>query len=384
MKEFTRAIPILLALLPGPVLADLRLTPRDCPPGAGCPAAARLSAFALSPSTPAMVGEALVLVGIGPGPTGAMTSLMALKIDLAQPPVLSGVTELDATPTETLGTVEVAPDGRAFALFTTDERDHLNRNRRMTVVQFFDEGGRRQGRAGPPPPAGWPEGAEGTPGDLLASQAGTQALQFAEGRMSLRFGRFLLSAGIADGRMTLAETAPGGEEDLEALANLMFDPVGGQVIRVRPGLTAWFTHAADGSPAQLALARTPASTPPDILAHGSGPERVIEPNAADYGRDYAALALSPDGTRLAALRRDAASCDPGPRAFALVVYDTGSGALVWSAEGVQDSRVQTGLVFTADNRLVLTQAQGAVAPPCGPMDAPPAVTVTVYDPALRP
>ncbi|MCU0827951.1 MAG: hypothetical protein MUE52_11205 [Tabrizicola sp.] len=374
-----------LALIPAPALADFRIEPRDCPADVGCLAAVQLTRFSQSPSVPVVVGDALVLVGIGPDDTNSMTSLLAVEITLSGTPALAGVTELDATTTERQGRIEVAPDGQTYAVFTVDERDHLNRNRLVTAIQFFDEMGERQGRVGPPYTPDWPEDLEGTPGDLLSTYRGTNALTFAEGRMSLRFGRFLMSARIADGAMELVETAPGSEEDgIEALANLLFDPTGGYGSWVQAGVMGFHNYAGDGRPPELGLARTAPSVPPDVLGRWTASEVILEPNEADYQRDYAAVTISPDGALLAAIRLGNSSCDPGPSPFDVVVYDTRTGRLVWTAPGVRTGVVQLGLAFAKDNRLILTEAQGAVAPPCGPTEDPSLVRVTIYDPRPAP
>ena len=380
-----RASLFALALIPAPALADFRIEPRDCPAEVGCIAAFQLTRFAQSPSVPVVVGDALVLVGVGPGDTGAMTSLLAVDIDLTATPALAGVTELDATTTERQGQIELAPDGRTYALFTVDERDHLNRNRRVTAIQFFDETGQRQGRVGPPYAAGWPEELEGTPGDLMANQRGTNALQFADGRMSMRFGPHVLSASIADGSMILVEDLPvSGETGISTLENLMFDPVGSEVIWAMPGLTAFYNHASDGNPSALGLARTEPLLPPDIIAHWSSPVVELDPNPSDYSRDYQAVTISPDGSLLAAIRLNDTSCDPDPVPFDLVVYDTETGQQVWSAPGQRAGMPRYGIVFAPDNRLILTEARGAVDAPCGPDAAPPTMMVTIYDPRPAP
>lgn len=183
-----------------------------------------------------MVGNALVLVGVGPGDNAAMTSLLAVGTDLTGTPARAGMTELDATITQRQGRIEVASVGRTYAPFTVDERDHLNRNRLVTAIQFLDEMGQRQGRVGPPYAPDWPAELEGTPGDRLSIHRGTNALTFADGLMSLRFGRFPMSARISDGAMDLVETAPGSDEaGLEALANLLFDPLGAYGTWVQSG-----------------------------------------------------------------------------------------------------------------------------------------------------
>jgi hypothetical protein len=68
----------------------------------------------------------------------------------------------------------------------------------------------------------------------------------------------------------------------------------------------------------------------------------------------------------------------------VVVHDTQTGQQVWTAPGMRAGIVQFGLAFAADNRQILTEAQGAVAPPCGPTQDPALVRVTVYDPRPAP
>jgi hypothetical protein len=374
-----------LILATTPALADLRLEPGTCPTDDGCLATVTLRNLSASPARSLVIGDALVLVGIGPGPSGLTDSLMVVDIDLSGAPNITGVTELDATFTERIGTVEVAPDGTAYALFTHDERDHLNRNRRVGAIQFFDELGQRQGRVTSPYSPDWPETVEWTPVDLLESHAGTNALRFADGKMSLRFGRFVLFVGISDGRMTLTETAPAVQNDpLPDLLDRLFDPVGGERIWVANGLTGYYNYPADGSPSALHLATPPITVPLDVLGHADMIPAELEPNPDDYSRDYAAITISPDTSLLAVIRLTDTSCDPDPVPYDLVVYDTGTGKEVWSAPGTRPGIVQQGLAFTRDNRLILTEARGAVDPPCGPSDDPPAIAVTIYDPRPAP
>lgn len=371
-----------LALLSQPAKADLQIVPTGCPEAAvSCFTLTDLSA---SPGQPVIVDPSLVVAGVGRGPTGARDSLVVVDIDLSGQGRLVGVTVLDATATERLGRIEIAPDGRTFALFTRDERDHLNRNRLVGAIQFFDEGGTRQGRVASPYLADWPVDAEWSPVDLMAAYAGTQALTFRDGAMALRFGPYLLQAGLVDGQMHLAGSgAAGADADLGALVNRMFDPLGGEGLALRPGLTAHHSFPADGRPAALYLSAPPLSDPPDVRGHLDLAPVPLEPNAADYSRDYGAIALSPDGTRLAVIRLTDASCDPDPVPYDLVVYDTATARPIWSQTATRSGIVQQTLAFTRDNRLVLTEARGAVDPPCGPDDGTaPAIAVIVYNPGV--
>jgi hypothetical protein len=365
-------LPFLLFAAPG--LADVGLASADCPPDAqSCFA---VTGLALSPGRPAMVGQGLVLVGQGDGDTGMPNALLAVRIDLGGPRVAGSVV-LDATASERLGLVEVAPDGGTYAVFAQDERDHRNRNRLTPVVQFFDDGGQRLGRMSPPHPPSWPDALEWSPVDLLRGFAGTNALRFSDDRMALQFGPHALSVSFADGALTLA-SGPGTDLE-ERVDNLLVG--GGDSIWVTPGLTAHATWAVDGAPATLRLSRTAMRRAHDALAHAETTPLELEPNDSDYSRNYSSLALSPDGTRLAALRLADTLCD-APVAYRLVVYDTASGNLIWTTQGMRSTPAQQHVTWTPDNRLILTEARGTVDAPCGPAQDAPAIAVTMFAPPL--
>jgi hypothetical protein len=381
-----RACLFALIVSASPALADLVVIPGDCPAGSDCLLTFNLNDLAASNARPTVIGKTLVLVGIGPGPTGSRDRLMAVDVDLDGPPSISGVTELDATRTERRGLIEVAPDGTTYALFTEDERDHLNRNRRVGAIQFFDEFGQRLGRVSSPYAPDWPEGAYGSPVEVMTSFVGQNALRFANGRMALRFGRFVLSAGLDDGQVQLVETGePSADDGLDAMLDRIFDPVGGEAIWVTPGLTGYFNLASDGAPPALNLATPPVADPLDVLGHTGMIPAELEPNRSDFTRSYASVTLSPDGAWLAVIRLTDNSCDPAPVTYRLDVYDTGTGKLAWSMPGTSDGVASLQLAWTPDSRLVLTEARGAVDPPCGPdPDAAAAVIVTIYDPHAAP
>lgn len=372
-----------LVLLAVPALADVQVAPADCPAQAvGC---FLLSDLAASPGRPVVVGDTLVLAGLGRGPTGTRDRLMAVDIDLTGAPRLGAITVLDATRTEAQGQVEIAPDGAVYAVFTGDERDHLNRNRAMGAIQFFDESGQRLGRIAAPYAPDWPEDAEWTPVDLYLSHARTNALRFGDGVMSLRFGRFQVSSTLADGAVTVTDQGEGaGDADVIALADEALGGAGFQHLWMLRGLTAMANYPFDGSPATLRLARTPASDPPDVLGHVGQAATVVEPNADDYSRVYESIALSPDGSRLAALLVQDEGCGAVQAGYRITVYDTVTGARLWSHSGVKTGIAQQDLTWIADQRLVLTEAHGALDPPCGPDPAPPAVSVTLFDPRPAP
>lgn len=371
------------ALMAGPALADLRVVSADCP--AAAVACFTLTDLALSVGRPVVVGEALVLVGMARGPTGTRDRLMAVDVDLSGALAVGAVTELDATRTEARGQVEIAPDGTVYAVFTRDERDHLNRNQSMGAIQFFDETGQRLGRVAAPYAPGWPADADWSPVDVFLSHVRTNALRFSAGAMTLRFGRFQVAAGLADGAVTVTDMGEGaGDTDVIALADEVLGGAGFEHLWVMPGLTALANYPSDGSPATLRLARPPASDPPDALGHVVLSQTVVEPNADDYGRVYESIALSPDGTRLAALRLADTSCDPDPVSFEIVVHDTATGDRLWSQTGVKEGIVQQDIAWTADQRLILTEARGALEPPCGPDPAAPSIQVTIFDPRPAP
>lgn len=372
-----------LVLLASPALADVQVVPVACPPQAV--ACFTLTDLAASSGRPVVVGDALVLVGLARGPTGTRDTLMAVDVDLSGAPTLGGVTVLDATQTEARDPVEIAPDGTAYAVFTTDERDHLNRNQTMGAIQFFDETGQRLGRVAAPYAPGWPQEADWSPVDVYLSHLRTNALRFAEGAMTLRFGRFLVSAGLADGAVTVTDLGEGvGETDVVALADEALGGAGFQHLWVIPGLTAMANYPMDGTPATLRLARTPISEPPDALGHLGLDQTVAEPNPDDYLRVYESIALSPDGSRLAALWVQDQGCGAVQTDYSIAVYDTVNGDRLWSWQGVKTGIALQDLTWTQDQRLVLTEARGALEPPCGPDPAAPVVSVTLFDPRPAP
>lgn len=370
-----RAICLAIAVMSGPALADLRIVAADCPVGAlDC---FQLDDLAAAMARPVVMGTSLVLMGLAPGPTGSRDRLVAVDVDLSRKAV-SGVTVLDATPTERAGMIEVAPDGSAYAIFTTDERDHLNRNRRVGAIQVFDAMGQRLGRVSSPYLPGWPDVVDWSPVDLMALYAGTGALVVRDGTMGLRFGDWLMTAGLGDGQLLLAGPA---DQDLAALLNLIFDPLGYEGLALRPGLVGHYTFPADSRPAGLYLSRPPASDPPDVLAHLQGTPTLIGPPLEALSPAYSAIALSPDGTRLAAIRLSDTRCGPDPVAFELVVHDTDTGRLVWSQSGQRPASLQQDVSFTRGNLLILTEAMGALDPPCGPdTGSAPAVRILLFDP----
>ncbi len=131
----------------------------------------------------------------------------------------------------------------------------------------------------------------------------------------------------------------------------------------------------------MRLSRTATGGAIDALAHAEKTPLVLEPNDSDYSRDYSSLALSPDGTRLAALRLADTLCD-APVAYRLVVYDTASGNLIWTTQGMRSTPAQQHVTWTPDNRLILTEARGTVDAPCGPAQDAPAIAVTMFAPPL--
>jgi hypothetical protein len=377
-----RAVILALMCLSQPALADLSVAPRDCPRVAiTC---FSLTDLAVSPGRPAVVGEVLVIVGQGRGPSGTRDSLLAVELDLSSP-AIAGVTRLDATRTEREGLVEIAPDGATYALFTEDERDHLNRNRRVQAIQFFDENGQRLGRITAPYTPDWPDALEWSPGEVFLRLAGTNALIFAGPLFYAQIGDHVLSAEIATGKVSLYAPATADTAAFLAGIDRLFDPVGFETLWLTPAHTGFFTVATDGSGAALYLAEPGHEHWPDVLGYTDTVPRVLDPNpeteggAPDSLRSYRALAVSPDWSRLAVLRLPDDRCDDSPVAYDVRVYDTTTGALVWSAPGVRAGLLVQDLVFARDNRLILTEAQGAVDTPCGPADpASPEVRVTIF------
>jgi hypothetical protein len=318
---------------------------------------------------------------------------VALDIDLTEPGSIRKPTVLDATETERTGYVEVAPDGRYYALFTADERDDQNRNRTVGAIQFFDELGYRMGRLQAPYMALWPEEGvvEWSPVDIFGRFVGTNALTF-EGRdMSLRFGRFVLTADVRDGMLTLTELsrATGERDALEDYMNTMFDPVGYEYEWFAPGLTATYNEIADGSASKLRMTvRTP-TDPRNTFGDGQTDQQVtLEPNEdRDYGRAYRAITVSPDGRLLAVIRFQDEPCDDTLRGYEVRVYDTATKELVWSEPGTRVAWAKLDLAWAGDGRLVLTETLRGLPAHCGlDLSVPisPVVNVRVYKPRMAP
>lgn len=380
MKPHTLA----LCCLAQPALADLGIRPGDCPAGAvSCFVLADLAA---SPGRPVVVDQMLVVVGMGPGPTGTRNTLMAVGTDLSGLPVVSQVTDLDAMPTEQQGIVEISPDGSTYAVFTHDERDHLNRNRRTPAVQFFDETGERIGRVTAPYMPNWPEALEWSPADVFERLAGTNTLRFAEPFVSVHLGNHAISTNVATGDMSLLALGDAVEGDLVAGVETLLDPVGYHTVWMTPAQTVYFNEASDGTGAALYLTRPGLEVWPDVLGYTDAVVHILDPNpstaggAPDYLRSYRGLTVSPDWSRLAVIRLSGDSCDVAPVAYEILVYDTVTAELVWSHIGQRQGSVAQDLVFTEDNRLLLTEARGAIDPACRlDRNTSPSVAVTIFD-----
>jgi hypothetical protein len=381
----------LSAATPALAYTEVEVTPCPSSQTDDCLTAFTVKSFTGSATRPVVVGDTLVLVGIIDTTTGA-DQLVALEIDLNEPGPIREPTVLDATETERKGYVEVAPDGRYYALFTADERDDKNRNRRVGAIQFFNELGYRAGRLQAPYMALWPEEGviEWSPVDIFGRYAGTNALTFAGRDMSLRFGRFVLTADVRNGMLTLTELSPAGEGDaLEDYLNTMFDPVGFENEWFAPGLTATYNEIADGSASKLRMTvRTP-TNPPDTFGDFRTDQQVtLEPNDdRDYRRAYRAITVSPDGRLLAVIRFQDESCDDTLRAYEVRVYDTGTKELVWSEPGTRAAWAKLDLAWARDGRLVLTETLGGLPAHCGldlSVSISPVVNVRVYKPRMAP
>lgn len=395
MTWFARPCLLALALsvaTPGLAYTPVEITPCTQNQTGDCQLAFTVKAFTASGSRPVVVGNVLVMVGMIDATTGA-DQLVALDIDLGDPGPVHQPTVLDATETERKGYVEVAPDGRYYALFTADQRDDQNRNRMVGAIQFFDELGRRAGRVKSPYMALWPdEGVvEWSPVDIFGRHVGTNALTF-EGRdMSLRFGRFVLTADVRDGMLTLTELSrPTGERDaLEDYVDTMFDPVGYENYWFTPGITASFNEIADGSASRLSMTIKPPTNPPDTFGDDRTDQSILlEPNLdRDYARAYRAITISPDGRLLAVIRYQDAACDDTPRGYQVRVYDTATKALVWSEPGTRVAWAGLDLAWSRDGRLVLTETQRGLPSHCGldlSVSSSPVVNVRVYKPRMAP
>lgn len=362
MRVFVFALGLILAT---PARADVQVEPLECPPTANetCVTAFKLKWFDAAGSRPVVVGDALVLVGTI-DPYNASERLVALDVALDggfDPTPILATTILDATKTEQEGYVEIAPDGRHYALFTYDERDDQNRNRTVGAIQFFDETGQRLGRVQAPYLAEWPdyEALEWSPVDVFGRYRGQNALRFDGQTMSLRFGRYLLSARLRDGAMTLSELTPatGDSDRLEDYANWIFDPVGYETLWVTPGLTGYFNEISDGNAAKLRIARPESTDPPDAFAYYSMEGTLLDPNPGrEYSRSYSGLTISPDGGLLAVVRTDGNFECGQTQPYELRVYDTATGSMLWSLAGQSPVGTRRDLAWSRDNRLAFVEA----------------------------
>lgn len=355
-----RFVPFLM--LAGPVWAAPVAATLPCDPGlAGCVTVLTLRDFDPLQARPVWLGDRLRMVGVT---TGDEATEALVTIDLGLGGALVAPRTLDARAEEMTDAAspasmpfrteaEFAPDGSTLVVF-----GHGPGPAGANVGQVFDSAGARLGQLDGSAPAGWPVQVDWTAVDLMRLSVGQNTLRFADGMMSVTAGRFVVTARLEDGQVSVVETRPADQpdDDLALALDRVFDPVGREVVWQGTGLTAVTNAAADGFPAQLVLVRgegeRPLSRSPDAV--------VLDANAGDYSRDYRAPVISPDGARVAVIRT---SDEPETGPIEVLVYDSGSAALIWTAalDRVSPRPAPRYLVWVGGGRLALIEGVQAEA-----------------------
>lgn len=205
----------------------------------------------------------------------------------------------------------VAAGGRGYALSLWQGGTELG-------LQFFAPDGAALGLL----PATWPEGwpLEMSLASAVTLLAGQGVLTFDGEELRGPLYRFDLAVSAADGALTVTETRPGtGASDtlgtyLERRLARQIDPVGAESVHVEGALAAVTTWASDGSPSRL------------LLRSADGGEIAFDqrlgPDRMEF--TYSAARVTPDGTRLAAIRTTAAESR-------LMIFDTATTVPVFEA-----------------------------------------------------
>jgi hypothetical protein len=173
---------------------------------------------------------------------------------------------------------------------------HLIRDGAELGLQFLAADGAPLGLVPSQNPPDWPLEISLT--QALALMAVQNRLDFDGTRVALRLGRFDLAVRVADGRLTLRETAPPrevGDTLGAAFAGLLarqLDPVGYEAVRVEGDLSAVAAFASDGHPPRLALRRAEAGE----TEFGTGDGYRVARVRSD-GRQLAAIREAPDGAQ---------------------------------------------------------------------------------------
>ncbi|WP_103256193.1 hypothetical protein [Tabrizicola aquatica] len=205
----------------------------------------------------------------------------------------------------------VAAGGRGYALSLWHGGTELG-------LQFFAPDGAALGLL----PASWPEGwpLEMSLATAITLLAGQGVLTFDGEELRGTLYRFDLAVSAADGALTVTETRSGtGAVDtlgayLERRLARQIDPVGAEDVHVESALEAVTSWASDGSPSRLLLRSADGGE--IAFDQRLGPDRM--------GHDYSAARVTPDGTRLAAIRTTATESR-------LMVFDTATTAPVFEA-----------------------------------------------------
>lgn len=211
-------------------------------------------------------------------------------------------------------------------------------------LQFFDPDGAPRGLM----PATWPDDwpLEMSLASAVTLLAGQGMLRFDGAGLRGALYRFDLVVTAADGVLTVTETRPGNSAAdrlgayLERRLAHQIDPVGAEAVHAQGALAAVTTWASDGSPSRL------------LLRSADGGEIAFDQRLGPDRMEvhYSAARVSPDGTRLAAIRMTE---EGAPR---LMVFDTATTAPLFDAPLPTGWRPAT--VWLRNGRIAVLQDDG--------------------------
>jgi hypothetical protein len=317
------------ALAHDPVIETCAIqTERACPLEVLLPGLERLDGSAVLTAA----NRLTVLAQGAAGPVAVAVSLADGQIQRQVP--------LRLTEAADLSVGLVAAEAKGFALSLWNGGTEVG-------LQFFSPDGAPLGEM----PATWPKDWP-----LEMSQASAIALLATQGLLSFdgtalkgTLYRFDLTVTAADGVLTVTETHPGtGATDtlgayLERRLARQIDPVGAEEVHVDGALSAVTNWASDGSPSRLVLRSADGGE--IAFDQRLGPDRMKV--------DYSAARVTPDGTRLAAIR----TAEDGEAR--LMIFDTVSTAPVFEAPLPTGWRPT--VVWLPNGRIAVLQDDGGAA-----------------------
>lgn len=232
----------------------------------------------------------------------------------------------------------IAPDGKTLAVYLWDRDEERG-------LQFLDAGGAALGLMPPDAPEGW--GLEMSPAAMVSLLAGQGLMHFEGPSLSGGFYRFRVSVAVADGSFVVDETSPALSPDdtlsayFERRLERQIDPVGYEVVSYQGELSAVTSEASDGNPSLL------------VVRSEGGGEVAFDQHLGKERMRYAyrSAHLSPDGTRLAAIRET----DQGA-AVELMVFDLASTQALFTAALPQGWEQQ--VVWLPGNRVTVLTTEG--------------------------